>query len=488
MTLNLNRSAWILFLLLVVGVIAMASNASEARSKKKKSQYFSVVGHLNYKYNPGVILPLRDGRILALGGVQASHRGIAPKSYTAADGKTYGATIGGMVELFDPKSGETRVLTRMPFTFAKFSHGERQMKAVELKDGRILMIGRFIDIRKPKHPERSDPFPTPISKEPEKSFSRIAPPSEPDMFGLLYDWHNCTFDIIRSTEDFRPRHSSTLHLLPSGKVLVFGGTISNNTPDSFPETRVLEFDPVSKELRSRGNLLHSRYGHAMVPISDTKVMLIGGFGPSESEMKNPNCNNTHLDFISWYCKQTKEVEIFDLETGFSSLAGHTLTGRSYFNVLPLSDGNILIHGGRIINKVGFAASELFDPLAGTSRFLGKNRADVQKEDYRNNAFDRTPFHFYGEGADFQLNKVNGKILIAGGRIAFIYDENQLMNSKYHIEPSVDFLNMAYRIDLHLIKTPDEQIFVVGGSNSFLGNDVSTPIEKFEYDKYRGDAK
>lgn len=121
----MNRLSFIfgfIGIVVVLMVIEMSTCINEraaavAKHNQPKSQYFKMAGHLNFKYDPGVFVPLRNGKILALDGFQVHREGKPENVYLAEDGKRYGSTPGGMTELFDPATGETKVLTKMPFWF-----------------------------------------------------------------------------------------------------------------------------------------------------------------------------------------------------------------------------------------------------------------------------------------------------------------------------------------------------------------------------------
>jgi len=451
-----------------------------------KNLYFKPVGHLNYKYYPGVFVPLRNGKILALDGMQVSRRDIPEKKYKAEDGQTYGFSGGGMVELFDPETGETKILTRLPFSFNRTTFAWfHSVSALELKDGRVLLVGRFIRLSdSPKTGEGKDSFPPIVSKgDPKAKLIDVAPPTEPDMFGLIYDWRNNKCEIVRTTPEIRPRYLTTLHLLPDGKVLILGGTISSYAFETnwknFPETRALILDPENKKLSVAGNLLHSRYGHATVPLSSTKFLLFGGWGPSDEEAKGTCCYNYNPDGSYGrlkQCDRTREVELFDLETGTGTLVGHTLTDRWSHSAIPMPNGQILIHGGSPNEGIlSYNASELFDLETGKTTAIGE---PLTSEEVANKGYDKTPYRLRGEGQDFSVALKDTTLLFVYDWAGFIYDERAFSDPSLLHDYKWDRLVMP-RSYPSLVRNAQGRLFVMGGEQTDHDND-STSIEEFTY--------
>ena len=430
---------------------------------------------------------MRNGKIIALDGRQYND-GTPQRFYQAEDGKRYGYAR-GMTELFDPDTGETKVLTRMPFVFYQFgAPNSRQMQAIELEDGRIFMVGRFQENR-PKSADSQEPrdctkenewhyLPIYSKVKPGMQLKSIAPCTERDMFGLIYDWRNSTFEVVNVPERLPPRFMVTMNLLRDGRVLIIGGAISfagHERYESwryFPEIRVLTFNPQKNHFAVVGNLQHARYGHETVPLSDTEFMMIGGFGPSETEAKE---TFTNLYGLQEHYSRTRDVEIFDLKTSHSRVVGRTLEGRYDFSAIPLPDAKILIHGGAVDSLTGHSASELFDVKTGKTVYVGQKRSPEQLKKGPSYQGDE-PYYLPGEGICFRSVRNGNSVLMAGADMAVIYNSQQFTDVKPLTQHVSDKLLMP-REDHHLISTPgkgasvedqhlaikpNDRVFVMGG--------------------------
>jgi hypothetical protein len=451
------RCRWLGVLILVmVSLMSITRNEDTFAApqwSQSTSQFFRPSGHLNYMYDPGIMVPLRDGTVLCLDGYHSSLDQQQENLVEAADGQRYGYGL-GMVELFEPEKGTSKVLTKLPYLL--FSHDGRKSdkvtSAIELNDGRIFIVGKFHE---------------------NKPHTVV----EPDAFGLLYDWHNNTCEVIRSTGDIKPRDLVTLHLLPDDRVLILGGEIGSRPDDSWklsPDVRVLAFDPKSKQISAIGKLKHTRYGHATVPISDTQYMIFGGWGPSEEESKERYCDIYNPDGTchTWlYRQRTREVELFDTKTGISKIVGHTLTDRCNFSAIALPDGKVFIHGGplRTHGALGYHSSELYDPATGESRSVGEAWTP------ENVSADKIPYRLYGEGEAFRAALKESNILLAGWSWAHLYDYRKL-GEEAALKKHDACKLLEARECHHLVKTASGKLFVMGGES--MGPETTSRIGHF----------
>ena len=469
----------ITFVLLTIGTSGCTYSALRSRTEQP-SKYFRVAGHLNYEYDPGVILPLRNGKILALGGKQLIKQNQEERLYHAEDGKTYGYAA-GIAELFDPETSGVKILTKMPFKFYEsLGPNRRQMKAIELKDGRIFMVGKFEDNRDVSPEEAKRRYKEWFGKDcrhklpffskirPDNQLLSMAPCAEPHMFGLIYDWHNHKFEIVNSPDQIPPRNMVTLNLLPDGRVLIIGGSIAdggaNRYSGAFPENRVLVFDPKTKKINIAGHLRHTRYGHETIPLTTTQFMLIGGWGVSDIESKQRYCaayNNDGSCNLYMPQQRTCEVEVFDLKTGYSNIVGHTLRGRYDFSAIPLPNDTVFIHGGEMTSLMPYLASELYNQTTGKTIFIGE-AWDPKILESGPPVYREFPCRMTGEGIDNRSILTGGVILICGEDFAQIYDWHslsQLINLKH---PYIADRLLVSRTNHHLVKTPSGRVFVIGG--------------------------
>lgn len=444
---------------------------------------FQPVGHLNYEYAPGLIIPLADGRILAMGGAQQTLPKKAERFIVAEDGKRYGDGA-GMVELFDPKSGQTKVLTKMPFAFSRTEAPTRsQIGGIQLRDGRIFLSGVFIENRDHfpgKNILNSAPMKSPT--HPQLTIHGVSPATEPRLFAVIYDWRNAKFEFIKSPPEFPARTMSTFHLLPDGRVVILGGAdcINAERPWKFyPDNRVLVFDPRTKKISVLGKLRHDRFGHKSLANSDGTFLLFGGFGPSQSEALEKYCIGRNPDgrcVAELPVIHTKEVERFDPSSGKSTIVAGTLTRRDSFNLLELPNHKVLIHGGPVSSLLGHEASELYDVKSNISQFIGE---ELQPED------PDYPRFFHGEGINARAGRKGGRIVLAEDEFAFIYRIEDLPDSAALKRNQTYFNLLEPREEHHIIRTPDDRLFIVGGTTAqqFSGNTITNPraaelIEEF----------
>jgi hypothetical protein len=481
---------------LFVPLLCACGSGVDTNSKSIKtdidSSCFKVSGRLNYKYDPGVILPLRSGKILALGGTCYDEQ--PERVVTATDGKRYGNSD-GMIELFDPQSSQTKVLTQMPFTFFDQVEGaanRRQMKAIELKDGRILLVGRFcINSRIRNSPfwksaaQKTTPrkfddnfhyLPFWSKTQPKLHLKSIAPECRNTMFGLIFNPADNSFEVIDAPDTLPPRWFVGLNLLASGQVLITGGSITmDNNWHAFPNAQVLEFDPATKNLKILGQLRHSRYGHDSIEISPSRFLIINGVGASEAEAKEQYCAFYNPDgSCATYAHRscTHNVELWDVPTSQPKLIGQTLTGRYDFDSLLLPDRNIFIHGGCAGSLLGYSASELYDSKGGTTTFIGENYQQ-RKTGFATHEVS-VPYRLLGEGIDFRASFIKGHIFLAGRDQAYFYDWRKLNDRDWLRRHDSPQKLLMPRIHHHLISTPNGKVFVVGGLtyNKISGSSIS----------------
>jgi hypothetical protein len=456
-----------------------------SQSADSNSCYLREAGRLNYEYLPGLIVPLADGRILALDGRQRTKPERPERILTAEDGHSYGDG-GGMVELFDPKSGQTKVLTRMPFIFSPTEAPMRsRIGAIQLRDGRLFLCGLLIENRN-KNPDLNflDQRPINSSTNPKRKLEGISPRTEPELFAVIFDWRNAKFERIKTTE-FPARMMSTFHLLPDGRVLIFGGAVSTELKSSwkhYPDNRVLVFDPKTKRISVAGKLIHARYGHRSIAGPNGTFLLFGGIGPSDTEAREKYCLIRNPD--GRCCAElpvihTKQVERFDPASGKSTIVGRLLTRRDSFSLIELPNHKLLVHGGPVSSLLGHRASELYDSKANNSQFVGEELTpdDPENPDY--------PVFFHGEGIYSRAGRKDGCIVLAGQEEAFVYRLEDLPDSAA-LKRNQSHCNLLQRREYHhLIRTTDDRLFVIGGrtARKFSGNIITNPraadlIEEF----------
>ena len=118
----------------------------------------------------------------------------------------------------------------------------------------------------------------------------------------------------------------------AGDVLIAGGSSASNRTLASAEF----FDPSTNQFLATGHAFASRAGAVAAPISDSKVLLDGGFsGGATIKQFSLNLNG----------KVLSSSEIFDPTTGKFSLAAMMATPRMAFTATALGNGKVLVAGG-----------------------------------------------------------------------------------------------------------------------------------------------
>jgi hypothetical protein len=284
-------------------------------------------------YHTATLLP--NGKVLVTSGNSAELYDPASGTWTPTGGLTNGrnqhtATLlpngkvlvaGGIAgfndvaiaELYDPVSGTWTATGSL--TYARRSH-----TATLLPDGKVLVAGGFVDV----------PF-------------TIAGGNSTDT-AELYDPASGTWTPTGSLTRVRRYHTATL--LPSGKVLVAGGSGYPSGAGS-PESAEL-YDPASKTWTSTGNLAGGRENHSATLLPTGQVLVAGGVyyaGPGNSEVAS--------------------AALYDPASETWSPTGSLVTARYNHTGTLLQDGKVLVAGGTGGGAFGSARAELYDPASGT---------------------------------------------------------------------------------------------------------------------------
>lgn len=154
----------------------------------------------------------------------------------------------------------------------------------------------------------------------------------------LYDPTTGVFSFTGSLRVGRKDHSATL--LRSGIVLIAGGS-----------SRTIElYDPIAGTFsEGAGSLQRSRSGHTATLLPNGMVLLVGGCCEAEGST----------------------AELFDPASRTSNSTGSMATGRWGHTAVLLPDGKVLVAGGWSNNPVLSATSaEVYDPSSGTFSAVG----------------------------------------------------------------------------------------------------------------------
>ena len=169
-----------------------------------------------------------------------------------------------------------------------------------------------------------------------------------------------TFCLTGSMGTASSGHTATL--LPNGKVLIVGGDkiITGGSSGALPVARAELYDPATGIFSPTGNMGVERRKHTTTLLSNGKVLIVGG------------SNGSGPSFVI-----LSTAELYDPTTGTFSPTGSISTGHSIHTATLLSNGKVLVAGGRSSNEVFSSITELYDPTTGTfsptgSMSLGRN--------------------------------------------------------------------------------------------------------------------
>jgi hypothetical protein len=230
-----------------------------------------------------------------------------------------------------------------------------QPSAAALPDGRILILGGWVDGRVSAATEIFDPATRRSIAGPALAAPRNAPTVVALADGRIliaggYDGS----DVRADTEIFDPstarlqpvgalgtaRSGATGTLLADGSILVVGG----GRPDREPRRALASaeiFDPATGVFRPAGSLAIARYKHGAVRLAKGDVLIVGGSDERD------------------YGGKLRSVERFDVGAGRFVPAGQLADPR-----FKIADGLLLLPGNRILVGAGDVAPEIFDVASG----------------------------------------------------------------------------------------------------------------------------
>ena len=235
-----------------------------------------------------------------------------------------------------------------------------QPSAAALPDGRVLVLGGWVDGRVSATTEIFNPATGKSLAGPAMTGPRNAPALVRLADGRIliaggYDGR----DVRSDAEIFDPatglltatgalaaaRSGATATLLSDGRVLVAGG----GRPDRAPQIALASaeiFDPTTGRFSTAGQLAQGRYKHGALRLANGDVLIVGG-----SDARD-------------YDGKLRSVERFDVAAGRFVLAGNLADPR-----FKIADGLLLLPGNKVLVAAGDTTPEIFDVAAGTGARL-----------------------------------------------------------------------------------------------------------------------
>src|SRR5262249_42034883 len=139
----------------------------------------------------------------------------------------------------------------------------------------------------------------------------------------------------------RDRHTATL--LPSGKVLIAGGS-------GFNAVNTELYDPATGTFGDTGTMAKNRNGHTATLLNNGKVLVAGGLSPGHP---------TTLE---------ASADLYAPATGTFSAAGFMNVAREEHTATLLQSGKVLVAGGDTVEsgeQVAASSAELYAPDTNT---------------------------------------------------------------------------------------------------------------------------
>ena len=161
----------------------------------------------------------------------------------------------------------------------------------------------------------------------------------------------------------QPRSGQTATLLATGQVLVVGGEALDAATGQARLVASAElYDPVSNTWTLTTPPARARVGHTATLLSDGRVLIAGGEAGGANGQRELGAT----------------AELFDIVSGSWTLTGDLSLARADATATLLTNGQVLVTGGRVGGGNTTAAAELFDPGRGVwsvASGLGTPRAE-----------------------------------------------------------------------------------------------------------------
>ena len=243
----------------------------------------------------------------------------------------------------------------------------------------------------------------------------------------LYDPASNNWTPAGSLAAARNFHTATL--LPSGKVLVAGGSDSSGGALNSAEL----YDPVSNSWAAAGSMGGARYYHTAILLPSGKVLVAGGGGVSGVSLSVLN-----------------SAELYDPASNSWTPTGSLGTARYVDTATLLPSGKVLVAGGYNSSSGPLASAELYDPAS--------------------NSWTPTGSLGIARYVHTATLLPSGKVLVAGGRNNSVVNSG-VVNSAELYDPASNSWTAAgplgaARVNHTATLLPSGKVLVAGGIGSF----------------------
>jgi hypothetical protein len=214
-------------------------------------------------------------------------------------------------------------------------------------------------------------------------------------------------------------------VLGNGKVLVAGGRNAN--ANTYLQSAEL-YDPTAGVFSLTFGMNEQRTYSAAVLLSDGNVLVAGG-----------------ENYVGGAAKRLNTATIYNVVGGYwTSVSNSMNMARKEAMVVSLSDGRVLIIGGRDSGTVGLASTEIFDPA--TMTFTSS-----------------TPTMDSARFSSGVVKLSDGSVLVVGGYTAATYYDSVLLfdpvsNAFFHLAPTLT--TVLYNVQAILLT--DGRVLISGG--------------------------
>lgn len=181
------------------------------------------------------------------------------------------------------------------------------------------------------------------------------------------------------------RQDQTTTLLWDGRVLVTGGRAQDGTPLASAEI----YDPNAGIWSATGAMIMPRYSHTASVMLDGRVLVTGGSG----------CRRTCTEADAY-----ATAEVYDPVSGTWAQAANMAASRQEHGAVVMSDGRVLIAGGRGIDVTDEYPAVRFPPSLRSSELY----------DPRTGHWSPLPPMFRGRAGQHAAALWDGRVVMAGG--------------------------------------------------------------------------